>query len=75
MCYRINIDMTTTGRMVMLSLAEQWLTIHKRHTFERMDKRILHRIAFDYEKFFKDKHFWIFVLVIFPLMLYANYAS
>jgi len=23
----------------------------------------------------KDKHFWIFLLVIFPMMLYANYAS
>ena len=34
-------------------ISEQWLTIHKRHTFERMDKRILHRIAFDYEKFFQ----------------------
>ena len=44
-------------------ISEQWLTIHKRHTFERMDKRILHRIAFDYEKvFFKDKHFWILYL-------------
>lgn len=34
-------------------ISEQWLTIHKRHTFEHMDKRILHRIAFDYEKFFQ----------------------
>jgi taurine dioxygenase len=29
-------------------IAEQWLGIHKRWAFENMDKRILHRIAFDY---------------------------
>lgn len=31
-------------------LSEQWLSIHKRWHFEHMDKRVLHRIAFDYEK-------------------------
>jgi len=29
-------------------LSEQWLSIHKRWSFEEMEKRILHRIAFDY---------------------------
>ena len=29
-------------------IAEQWLGIHKRWEFEHMEKRILHRIAFDY---------------------------
>lgn len=29
-------------------LSEQWLSIHKRWRFEQMDKRILHRIAFNY---------------------------
>lgn len=31
-------------------LSEQWLSIHKRWEFEGMDKRVLHRIAFDYSK-------------------------
>ena len=31
-------------------ISEQWLTIHKRWEFENMDKRMLHRIAFDYSK-------------------------
>ena len=30
-------------------IAEQWLGVHKRWAFEDMDKRVLHRIAFDYE--------------------------
>ena len=29
-------------------LSEQWLSIHKRWSFEDMEKRVLHRIAFDY---------------------------
>ena len=33
-------------------LSEQWLSIHKRWHFEEIDKRVLHRIAFDYEKLF-----------------------
>ena len=32
-------------------ISEQWLSLHKRWEFEHMDKRLLHRIAFDYEKF------------------------
>ena len=31
-------------------ISEQWLTIHKRWEFKDMEKRILHRIAFDYSK-------------------------
>lgn len=30
-------------------LSEQWLSIHKRWDFEGMDKRVLHRIAYDHE--------------------------
>lgn len=30
-------------------LSEQWLSIHKRWKFESMDKRVLHRIAYNYE--------------------------
>jgi len=33
-----------------LVLSEQWLSIHKRWEFEGMDRRVLHRIAFDYSK-------------------------
>lgn len=29
-------------------ISEQWLSIHKRWEFDGMDKRVLHRIAFDY---------------------------
>lgn len=29
-------------------ISEQWLSIHKRWEFEHMDKRVLHRIAFNY---------------------------
>ena len=28
-------------------ISEQWLTIHKRHAFEKMDKRLMYRIAID----------------------------
>tara|TARA_B100002019_G_scaffold152542_1_gene131505 strand:- start:6086 stop:6922 length:837 start_codon:yes stop_codon:yes gene_type:complete len=31
-------------------LSEQWLSIHKRWAFDKMDERILHRIAFNYDK-------------------------
>ncbi len=31
-------------------LSEQWLSIHKRHKFNNMKERVLHRIAFDYSK-------------------------
>ena len=30
-------------------LSEQWLSIHKRWEFDKMDQRILHRLAFNYE--------------------------
>jgi len=33
-----------------LVISEQWLSIHKRWQFGGMQKRLLHRIAFDYEK-------------------------
>lgn len=33
-------------------IAEQWLGIHKRWYFEDMDKRVLHRIAFDYRNLY-----------------------
>lgn len=31
-------------------ISEQWLSIHKRWEFEHMDKRVLHRIAFNYNR-------------------------
>ena len=31
-------------------ISEQWLSIHKRWAFNKMDKRILHRIGLDYSK-------------------------
>ena len=31
-------------------ISEQWLSIHKRHTFKYMQDRVLHRIAFDYDR-------------------------
>lgn len=33
-------------------LSEQWLSIHKRWDFDDMDKRVLHRIAFDYSNLY-----------------------
>lgn len=30
-------------------ISEQWLSIHKRWEFEKMEERVLHRIAFNYE--------------------------
>lgn len=31
-------------------ISEQWLSVHKRHYFENMEDRLLHRIAFNYNK-------------------------
>jgi taurine dioxygenase len=31
-------------------LSEQWLSIHKRWAFDNMEERVLHRIAFNYDK-------------------------
>jgi taurine dioxygenase len=31
-------------------ISEQWLSVHKRWAFQKMDERVLHRIAFDYSK-------------------------
>ena len=31
-------------------LSEQWLTLHKRWAFDKMNERIVHRIALDYKK-------------------------
>jgi len=33
-----------------LVISEQWLSIHKRWSFDGMKNRLLHRIAFDYDK-------------------------
>jgi len=30
-------------------ISEQWLSIHKRWAFDKMNERVLHRIAFNYE--------------------------
>ena len=30
-------------------ISEQWLSIHKRWAYDKMEDRILHRIAFNYE--------------------------
>lgn len=34
-------------------ISEQWLSIHKRWKFQDMESRLLHRIAFDYNKIYK----------------------
>jgi len=34
-------------------ISEQWLSIHKRWEFENMEERVLHRIAFNYDKLYK----------------------
>lgn len=34
-------------------LSDQWLSLHKRWEFQRMDKRVLHRIALNYEKIYE----------------------
>ena len=33
-------------------ISEQWLSIHKRWAFEKMDERVLHRIAFDHNRLY-----------------------
>ena len=33
-------------------ISEQWLSIHKRWAFDKMEERVLHRIAFDYDKIY-----------------------
>lgn len=33
-------------------ISEQWLSIHKRWYFEKMEQRVLHRIAFDYNNLY-----------------------
>ena len=40
-------------------ISEQWLSIHKRWAFDKMDQRVLHRIGFDYSnaRKFIDKNF------------------
>lgn len=35
-------------------ISEQWLSIHKRWAFDKMDQRVLHRIAFDHSKLYKE---------------------
>lgn len=37
-----------------LVISEQWLSIHKRWFFPRMNTRLLHRIAFNYDKAYKQ---------------------
>lgn len=37
-------------------ISEQWLSIHKRWECNFMDKRILHRIAFDHSKVYNDSY-------------------
>lgn len=34
-------------------ISEQWLSVHKRWEFQNMENRVLHRIAFDYEKVYQ----------------------
>ena len=34
-------------------ISEQWLSIHKRWFFEKMEERVLHRIAFNYNNLYK----------------------
>jgi len=34
-------------------ISEQWLSIHKRWYFEKMEERVLHRIAFNYNNLYK----------------------
>lgn len=36
-------------------ISEQWLSLHKRWAFQKMEERVLHRIAFDYSHIYKDK--------------------
>ena len=36
-------------------ISEQWLSVHKRWRFEEMQSRVLHRIAFNYDKIYGEK--------------------
>lgn len=36
-------------------ISEQWLSVHKRWRFEEMENRVLHRIAFNYDKIYGEK--------------------
>tara|TARA_A100001201_G_C4092357_1_gene202551 strand:- start:125 stop:955 length:831 start_codon:yes stop_codon:yes gene_type:complete len=36
-------------------ISEQWLSVHKRWEFHGMNERVLHRIAFNYDKIYGDK--------------------
>jgi taurine dioxygenase len=40
-----------TGQIV---LSDQWLSLHKRWEFDRMEERVLHRIAVDYSNVFQS---------------------
>ena len=51
------------------------LFINNSLIYNNVYRYVLSQKPIPMKNFFKDKHFWIFVLVIFPLMLYANYAS
>ena len=35
-------------------LSDQWMSIHKRWQFDRMEERVLHRIALDYSNVYKS---------------------
>lgn len=35
-------------------ISEQWLSLHKRWKFNKMEDRLLHRIAFDYRNFYES---------------------
>lgn len=35
-------------------LSDQWLSIHKRWEFDKMEERLLHRIAFDYSEIYES---------------------
>jgi len=35
-------------------ISEQWLSLHKRWEFDKMNERLLHRIAFDYRNFYES---------------------
>jgi taurine dioxygenase len=35
-------------------ISEQWLSLHKRWEFDKMEQRLLHRIAFDYRNFYEN---------------------
>jgi taurine dioxygenase len=39
------------GQIIM---SDQWLSIHKRWEFDKMEERVLHRIAFNYDKIYEN---------------------